>query len=261
MKQIICFLLLSISTLFSPQCLSAPKVIQPDPSFQMVVADGWELIDAESMSIFNRINGKSSHQYYNFGIRRIKSKHTFDYPYVLVQIKNDGKFPSEQEIKELRKGDSSDLINVGKYKKIVKNEFYFDQLNNSFFIISEINDGAGSVVNGLSVSYLTKNGRVTVNCYYEKPQMKKYIKDLTYMATSILINSWNKYGTKEVYVDPSVMRRNKKASQIKQLEQSNQSPIVAALNHGVIGGAFAAVVMVIGFVIRRLMRAMKKKPE
>lgn len=52
MKQLICFLLLSISTLFSPQCLSAPTVIQPDPSFQMVVADGWELIDSESMSIF-----------------------------------------------------------------------------------------------------------------------------------------------------------------------------------------------------------------
>ena len=196
MKQLICFLLLSISTLFSPQCLSAPTVIQPDPSFQMVVADGWELIDSESMSIFNGMKGRSGRQYYNLGMRRIKSKHTFDYPYVLVQIKNDGKHPTSEEIKALREASSFDLFDKNKYETLIKNVFYFDPFQNSVFMVMEKKDYDGSPLYSINVSHLTKNGRISVICYYKKSQIKKYISDLGFMAATVLIDSQYKYKAK-----------------------------------------------------------------
>lgn len=196
MKLIIGFLLLLISTLFSPSCLSSPKVIQPDPSFQMVIADGWELIDSEAISIFNGMRGRSGRQYYNFGIQRIKSKHAFDYPYVLVQIKNDGKYPTAEELKALREGNSFDLFDVKKYEKLIKNEFYFDHFQNSIFMVIEKKDYDGSPLYGLIVSHLTKNGRISVICYYKKSQIKKYISELGFMAATVLIDSQYKYNEK-----------------------------------------------------------------
>ena len=127
--------LLLIATTFSSLAISTTKIIQPDPSFQMAVVDGWELIDAESMMIFNGMSGRSGRQFYNIGIKRVKSRHTFDYPYMLVQIKNDGKHPTTEELKAARRGSSFDFLDVKTYKNLIKNVFYYDQFQNSIFMI------------------------------------------------------------------------------------------------------------------------------
>jgi hypothetical protein len=261
MRALIASAIFFISALFMSICSGAPQVIQPDPSFQMMVVDGWELIDAESMSTFNKINGRSTGQYYDFGIKRIKSAHTFDYPYLLVQIKKDGNHPTVDELNRIPKINYLDVLQKRSTEKLNKNKMYFDDVNKAGFAVIDTKDAAGVAVGGFSISYLTSDGYVLVVCYYKKPQMAKYIKDLTYMSTSVLINYAHKYGVKYVYVDPFVMNQNKKAAPSKQLKHENQSPTVAALNHGTIGAAFAAVVMVISFVVRRLTRSIKKKPE
>ena len=78
----------------------------------------------------------------------------------------------------------------------LKNEFYFDHFQNSIFMVIEKKDYDGSPLYGLIVSHLTKNGRISVICYYKKSQIKKYISDLGFMAATVLIDSQYKYKAK-----------------------------------------------------------------
>lgn len=202
MKSIIVFTLFLISA-FSPSlCSSTPQVIQPDPSFQMIVLDGWSVIDNESMRLFNRMSSRAGRQHYNVGIRRTNSKHVFDYPYILIQIKHDRKHPTTKELSELPRRNAYLALSKNTSSPVDKNKMYFDEFENAVFMVSEMKLADGTVINAISLSYLIKTGRISISLYCKPSKMNKYIDGFRFMTTTALIDEFYKYNPAEIQPPP-----------------------------------------------------------
>lgn len=202
MKKIIAFYIAFVSLSFVSFCSNATNIIYPDPSFQMMVTDGWSVIDEKSMMVFNSLSRRKGRQFYNIGIKRDKSKHVFDYPYILIQIKHDGKHPTTKELESLPQASSFLSLSKKAKSPIDKNRIYFDAFENSLFMISETTQGDGSVIYGVLLTRIIKTGRISMLLYCKPTQIWKYIDDFSFMATTMLINEAYKYKPNEIKAPP-----------------------------------------------------------
>lgn len=202
MKSIIVFTLFLISSFFPSLCSSTPQVIQPDPSFQILVLDGWSVIDNESMRLFNSMSSRAGRQHYNVGIQRTKSKHVFDYPYILIQIKHDRKHPTTKELSELPRGSAYRTLSKNTSSPVDKNKIYFDELANAVFMVSDMKLADGTIIDAISLSYLIKTGSISIIFYCKSSQIDKYIDDFGFMTTYALIDELYKYKPAKIQPPP-----------------------------------------------------------
>ncbi|HOJ78607.1 MAG TPA: hypothetical protein PLZ08_04660 [Bacillota bacterium] len=120
---------------------------------------------------------------YNYGFQLKSSKNWFEYPYILIQVKNQNRI-SSSELKKLKQVNTQQLSkkaqdklddNLGGVVSNVNfNEMVYDPINQIVWMRFKMTvQGSGNVV-GISGMCLTEVGWIQVNCYCRESETKLY---------------------------------------------------------------------------------------
>ena len=166
---------------------SAVSIIQADEyqknEFSISLPSGWIEMPRDIIDSYEKALSKAAPdfplQHYDYGFQRISSKNWFEYPYILIQVKNTGRIP-ENELKKLDQISVQKDIDVQKEQvkslmsEIQTGKMVFDQQNRIIWMRIEGNVANIGPIAGLTSMIPTEKGIIQVNGYSLKSEYPEY---------------------------------------------------------------------------------------
>jgi hypothetical protein len=223
--------------------LAQSGTLNQKAGFSLTLPDGWVEIPKETLVQYEdtlaELAPNAQKQHFDYGFQMDGSKGWFTYPYVLIQVGNNGRIPADRfeklpPISAEKMNDLKDkLSTVMSHIEIGK--LVYDSENRMMWMRIELNVRDVGPVAGLSAIIPTEKGTIQVNAYCLKEDYPTYEPVFRSLAKSMILDADLAYKTKWSDGLPSVLRRI-------NWEQVGQSALIG----GIIGG--------IAFLMRRKKR-------
>ena len=143
-------------------------------SFSITIPDGWIEVPRNIIDTYeNEISKQAPNaqkQHYDYGFQLESSNNWFEYPYILVQIKDTGRIP-ENQLEKLEKYSFKDTIDKSKkdlsslMSDIQVGKMYYDKQEKIIWMRIEMNVVNIGIVSGLSGMVPTEKGFIQVAGY------------------------------------------------------------------------------------------------
>lgn len=173
--------------------------------FSISIPEGWvemprDVIDAYEKEIA-RLAPNAPPQHYDYGFQLGSSKNWFEYPYILVQMKNTGRIP-ERQLEKLE-GYSIEQ-NLDKHKKALSSimsdiqtgKMVYDKQTRMIWMRIEANIADIGPISGVSGMVPTENGLIQVIGYSLRENYPTYEAIFQSVALSVSPESWLAYKPK-----------------------------------------------------------------
>jgi hypothetical protein len=174
--RLVCLVAVALSA-FAPGLVSGGTVIEnPNHGYTLTLPDGWERIPGKAIEelvakVAAAAGGKIS-EHYDDGFQQSAGGKWFQYPYVLVQARENGRIPEAKlaEMKSVREGMQKGLNEAeGKLSSLVSGlslgDTFYDASNKCILIRFSMNAPNVGEIKALTCGFLTERGILLVHCY------------------------------------------------------------------------------------------------
>lgn len=173
----------------------------PKDNFSIQTPNNWQRIPddivKQSVKSLHQVSPQLQSQTFEYGFQ-LKSRNWLEYPYILIQIKNNGKISTQSlnKLKQINKEDFSKKI-TEKTGNILSNisfgEIVYDSANQIVWMRFQLTvQGVGNVI-GISGMCLTSEGWIQVNCYASEIDYPNYESTFESVIRSVKVADKYKY--------------------------------------------------------------------
>ena len=151
--------------------------------FSITLPDEWVEMPRDIIDLYeNKVSKQAPNakkQHYDYGFQLESSNNWFEYPYILVQIKNTGRIP-ENQLEKLENYSFKDTINKSKkdmsslMSDIQAGKMYYDKHEKIIWVRIEMNVVNVGIVSGLCCMVPTEKGFIQVNGYSLRNKFSNY---------------------------------------------------------------------------------------
>lgn len=152
------------------------KEFDSEKGFKLNLPADWIAIPKQALNQFSahlkKVAPDAARPQYDFGFQLRASQNWFEYPYILVQVKNNGRLP-ESELKNLKKIESG--LNQGASEAENRmsalltqaqiGETFYDERSQRLWATMSINVADVGMVKSLLVFFLTERGMIAFGGY------------------------------------------------------------------------------------------------
>jgi hypothetical protein len=207
MKKIcglICFVAAFQFASISGLVFAGTVIHQPQLGYSLTMPDGWEQIPTkaieEQMQAAAAATGTQMSQRYDDGFQRANGGDYFQHPYIMVQVKENGRMPEQQltKMKSVRAGLQTGLDSASKkLAPVISNmtlgESYYDADNECVLIRMSMNLEIIGEVKALTCCFLTERGMLLFHCYSKAAEFDTQLLVFQDLLKSVKISDDLKY--------------------------------------------------------------------